>query len=61
MEQQAFQERFYAPSSIATWNVQIRKYMQFIEEFEFYFTPTPCSSQQAGSTLRDVAVAYAEK
>lgn len=47
-EKQAFQKKFYAPNSVTTRSVQIRRYLDFIEEFDGEFPPTPCSTAQVG-------------
>ena len=46
-EKQAFQKQFYAPNSITTRGVQVRRYLEFIEEFRGHFPTTPCPPAQA--------------
>ncbi len=45
-EQRAFQQKFYAPNSITTRDTQIRKYLNFIDEFGGTYAPFPCPSEQ---------------
>ena len=47
-EKQMFQKKFYAPNSVTTRSVQIRRYLDFIEEFAGEFPPTPCPTAQVG-------------
>lgn len=45
-EQKKFQRSYYAPNSITTRDVQIKKYLDFIDDFDGAFAPMPCSSDQ---------------
>ena len=42
MEKQAYQKSLYVPNPITTRSVQIRRYLEFIEDFDGEFTPVPC-------------------
>ena len=45
-EKQGIQQKYYAPNSITTRGVQVRRYLAFIEEFQGHFPTTPCPPAQ---------------
>lgn len=45
-EMQGFQRRSYAPNSQTTRGVQVRKYLEFVEDFSVSYSPLPCPPQQ---------------
>ena len=46
MEKRAFQKQAYAPNSITTRAVQVRRYLEFVEEFSEDYAPFPCGPSQ---------------
>lgn len=45
-EKQAFQGHSYAPNSLTTRGMQVRRYLEFVEEFSESHAPLPCPSGQ---------------
>ena len=45
-KQREFQSKLYAPNSITTRGVQVKKYMEFISEFSAMHLPIPCPSKK---------------
>lgn len=47
MEKKDFQGKSYAPNSISTRGVQVRRYLEFIQDFSDSYSPFPCPPTQA--------------